>query len=219
MSIQIEGILKIGRAFLRTKLTSLRHEKTETKNIEFFEKFTDEVASVLKSYVTAREKVQIDPDFSPSGKAKRLADIDAEYQPRMADFQRRFGNIKEMFATEAEQYRVKPFQGSGNPILDELRGQEVRRHLAEMKPEGRLDFLLNPHQNPIVLWAVENSPVPIEDIGVELIARAKGLQQATLNPEGMLALEDQETVLEAISYNLAEASKLFESPPDIQILE
>jgi hypothetical protein len=211
------GIRKIGKAVLRLEPPTLHHEDTELANLDLYRKFMDEVVGFLDAHQEQRRLVEINPDWSQAGKAKKLAEIDAKCKPHFDDFRRRFANIKEMFTNDAEKYRPKPFAGSGNPVLDELRAQEIRRTLLSMERSERVNFAINPNADPIILWAIETSPVPIPELSnPELITRIKEAKMMALNPEGTLVIGDQETVLKTIGFNLSEAAKNFE-PVDNEV--
>lgn len=213
-NVIIAGMANIGRAHLRTDLPArgLKHEKTEESNAKVFKGFTGELVDMLSRHHEQRKRVETDPDWSEAGKTKKLKEIDGQFQPQLNDFRRRIGNIKEMLRQDLAQYQPKPYAGTGNPILDELRAQEIRRHLIALEPNQRIDFAMNPDNDPMVVWAIKNSPIPIPDLDSDLVARVEAYQMEKLNPEGTLLSQDHELLLETLEYNLSEVEKVFAVP-------
>ena len=211
--IAIAGIKSIGKAHLRLDIPgSLKHEKTEASNVALFEKFTSELVTFLEGHAEQRRQVESNPDWSEAGKAKRLKEIDSQFLPQLNNFRHRMVGLKEQLTQDLAQYQPKSFNGSGNPILDELRAQEIRRYLLTLKPSDRVNLVLDPSNDQMILWAVKNSPLPIPDLDPSLIAKVEEYQAERLNPEGTLLSKDHEVLLDTLEYNLAEVGKAFETP-------
>ncbi|TGU75106.1 hypothetical protein E4633_06540 [Geomonas terrae] len=189
---------------MRMVLPRLRHEKTEKGRTEIFDNFTNELSALGMHFIQSKGTIDSNQDLSDKGREKQISELRLKYLPRIADYQRQLSNIREQFVNEANQYRPRPYQGTGNPVLDYLVGKEFRDYLKSLPMSERVRQILDPALDPTgqKLHAVETSPVPDHGITADLIARAHQARMNALNPDGVLALQDQEIVLEALECNL-----------------
>lgn len=202
---------------MRLTLPNLKHEKTERQRTEMFTNFTNELLSFGSAYVGKKQALESDQDLSDKGRAKKLAEVRNTFVPQLTQYQQRLGAIKKQFEDEANaEYRAKPYQGTGNPVLDYMVARDLREYLKSLPLAERVRVVLDPNSDPTgqLLHAVVNSPTPDLGITPEVISRANYARAMSLNPGGMLAVEDQATVLETLEHNMNEVRKAMEITPE-----
>jgi len=194
----------------RTSLPMLKHERTAHERETAFKTFTAELSTFAAGYTKKKSAILGDQDLSATGRAKKLTELNQAFRPQFDQFTARVSNIQKMYAVEAEtNYRPTPFKGTGNEMLDYLKGAEVRGFLNALPLADRMKMIIDPGSDPsgIFLHALENSPVPIEGVTPDIIARAHQERAQSLNPDGVLAIEDQASVIEALTHNMSEVGK------------
>lgn len=196
---------------LRSALPRLRHEKTELERTTIFNGFTASLRDFVTGYATAKEAITTNKDLSEGGQKKELAKLDASFVQAFNVFPERLGLIKTQFKAEADaNYRHAPYRKGSNELLDYLLGREIRDHLNSLPLGEKVRLLLDPTADPTgqYLHYAETSPVPMPGIDSEIISRAHQERAIALNPAGVLAVEDQTIVLEALGHNINEVRKL-----------
>jgi len=181
------------------------HVETMTAvNKDVLAQFVNQLREFIGDYQFQAKGIRNNPALSEIGKQEAL-------EPILKKLNTRFNGICECIITLQKRFLAKvdtlyalpAAVITGDPVILEMRAQEVRRYLAGLSMPDRITLLLS-NNDPFLIYAIENAPDCIQLIHpATLIDNARRARVERLRKGELEVLEDERLVLEriAVIYN------------------
>lgn len=215
MALQKTGI--VGAHFPR-----FRVGKTLDANRTIITGFNDELTKFFEDYYVERAKITGNTSLSPLGQQEQLIPLERKYNTRFN------GEIcKRFIALTAEHlkkvdaaFELPPVVVDMDPVIRTMLAIEVRRYLLTLPQVERIKLVLN-RQDPLTLFAVENSPACMEILPDGILERAQLARVTRLRAAELLPLQDERLALlhvRAILMNVTVAFSWLNCNPALPVL-
>ena len=182
----------------------LNVEATTAANKDVLAQFVNQLREFIGDYQFQAKGIRNNPALSEIGKQEALSPILKKLNSRFNGICECIITLQKRFLAKVDTlYALPAAVISGDPILLELRAQEVRRHLAGLSMPERITLLLADN-DPFLIFSVENAPACLQLIQpTTLIDTARRNRIERLRKGELQVLEDERLVLEriAVIYN------------------
>ena len=179
-------------------------DQTEKANRDVLAQFVEEMRSFIEDFQFQAKGVNGNPLLSDAGKMETLTPIQKSFNIRFNGLCERIINLQRRFLVKVDAlYALPAAVIAGEPVILEMRAQEVRRHLAGLSMPERISLLLADN-DPFLIFSVENAPACLQLIQpATLIDNARRARVERLRKGELQILEDERLVLErvAVIYN------------------
>jgi hypothetical protein len=159
-----------------------------------------QIRAVLGEYQAHVTQIVQSGDYSPQGRAKRLADLGRQYATKLAAHRKLLAAYDERVSVEQHKLNGLGTRSRDDVLLAELRSQEVRRWAREEDPlklqEQYLSMASDTRRHD-AMRALEGSPLPL--LSDEVLAQGQALRTKHLAPEAVQTLEHLGTMRKTVS--------------------